>query len=440
MSMLPNTSDDYYEVADLTSRIYTACVSCYKETRIVEIMRLFPTASSTKSRYCQTIVVLFCILVTFFLALAAYANEKFYVGSSDGPPDVLMHQIPTFDQNVIADANGIENFAPDNPTYFGYHAETILQSDIVANHCQLFIPVYAEKDDFEAETPLPPVSSHVVYVELLLISGQSEVEIASTSFTVESTDHIPFNARVPLTTNLLPSGSTLQLRLWSAYDSVDNIWMIRSRALLPQITFINYQGDINHDDSVDLGDVILSLQTVISNQPQGEIYTDADISGDQLIGLADAVGILKISSGDRCSSNTPWYCHDQVACSAIGGFWSSGSSKCLYYSGGWSGTWQSLNSADTGTLYAMLYQTETTIEGDIQYTQFGCWNNSPLDISGIISNDFLDVTSTQYTCPDGIGRMSYTEAVISGNELSGNYDFTINGTSVDNGTFLLIRQ
>ncbi len=387
----------------------------------------------------NTFISICCLILTFCLAVTVFASERFYLGQSadGGPPDQLMSEVPTFPPSVIAYHSPIGNLP-----FFGYLAENMLQADITADYCQFLLPVYAQKKDFTSENSIPPVNSHDINVELILINNQNEVEIASASFTVTSNDHLPFIAKVPLSVNYLPNGSTLQVKMWTptSFDDEDEIYMVRSRALIPHITFINYKNDINHDNSVDLVDLVIALQTITGSQPAASIFADADSNGDNRIGVVEAVKILQVSSNDRCSSKTPWYCHDQDACSSIDGIWSSSDSNCLYYNGGWSGTWQSSADSDTGNLHSMLYQTRDSISGDIQFTHFECNNNSPISITGNISDNKLNLISGSYTCPDGIGNVTLTDTVSSENELVGDYEITIDNALVDYGTFSLSRQ
>jgi hypothetical protein len=58
-------------------------------------------------------------------------------------------------------------------------------------------------------------------------------------------------------------------------------------------------GDINHDLSVDLTDVIAALQVAVNVPPAEELYTDTEVNGDIRIGLEEAVYALQVVSGLR---------------------------------------------------------------------------------------------------------------------------------------------
>ncbi len=55
-------------------------------------------------------------------------------------------------------------------------------------------------------------------------------------------------------------------------------------------------GDVNQDESIDLSDVICSLQVVTQTEPKNTINTiniDADINNDRKIGLEEALHVLR---------------------------------------------------------------------------------------------------------------------------------------------------
>ena len=56
-------------------------------------------------------------------------------------------------------------------------------------------------------------------------------------------------------------------------------------------------GDINDDDSVDLGDAILSNQILCGITPAGSVHKGADVSGDGKIGTEEAIYVLQVVSG-----------------------------------------------------------------------------------------------------------------------------------------------
>ena len=60
-------------------------------------------------------------------------------------------------------------------------------------------------------------------------------------------------------------------------------------------------GDIDHSGTVDMGDVILALQVCanITPHPSVSIDTDADVNGDDNIGLKEGIYALQVVSKIR---------------------------------------------------------------------------------------------------------------------------------------------
>ncbi len=58
-------------------------------------------------------------------------------------------------------------------------------------------------------------------------------------------------------------------------------------------------GDVNHDGAVDLADVVLTLQMLASIVPAQPVFKDADVNGDDKIGLPEAIYILQKAVGIR---------------------------------------------------------------------------------------------------------------------------------------------
>ena len=77
---------------------------------------------------------------------------------------------------------------------------------------------------------------------------------------------------------------------------VHNLYGDPSIQLIPSFTFI---GDIDGSGIVDLRDAILSLQIVSSLPPAESLYNEADVNGDNRIGLEETVYILQDISGQR---------------------------------------------------------------------------------------------------------------------------------------------
>ncbi len=57
--------------------------------------------------------------------------------------------------------------------------------------------------------------------------------------------------------------------------------------------------DVNDDDIIDLKDLILVLQVMAHKSLSEPINLDADFSGDGLIGMAEAVGLIQVLAGFR---------------------------------------------------------------------------------------------------------------------------------------------
>jgi hypothetical protein len=58
-------------------------------------------------------------------------------------------------------------------------------------------------------------------------------------------------------------------------------------------------GDINNDGVVDLADAILAFQVTSAVNIMVRVYNEADVNGDQNIGLPEMIFILQKASGAR---------------------------------------------------------------------------------------------------------------------------------------------
>ncbi len=58
-------------------------------------------------------------------------------------------------------------------------------------------------------------------------------------------------------------------------------------------------GDINNDGVVNLTDAILALQVSSAVNITARVYNEADVNGDQKIGLPEMIFILQKASGAR---------------------------------------------------------------------------------------------------------------------------------------------
>ena len=65
------------------------------------------------------------------------------------------------------------------------------------------------------------------------------------------------------------------------------------------VTSVNFRGDVNDDNKVDLMDAILALQVMSRISPAQTVYKKADVNGDKRINLIDAIYILQKITGLR---------------------------------------------------------------------------------------------------------------------------------------------
>ena len=59
----------------------------------------------------------------------------------------------------------------------------------------------------------------------------------------------------------------------------------------------NIPGDFNYDGHTDLTDAIICLKLISGIIPENSIYLNADVNGDDRIGLEDILYIMQKSSG-----------------------------------------------------------------------------------------------------------------------------------------------
>jgi Dockerin type I domain len=57
------------------------------------------------------------------------------------------------------------------------------------------------------------------------------------------------------------------------------------------------KGDVNDDSSVDLADAILALQVMAEIEPSATAHKEADVNGDNKIGIEEVIYILQKVSG-----------------------------------------------------------------------------------------------------------------------------------------------
>lgn len=64
------------------------------------------------------------------------------------------------------------------------------------------------------------------------------------------------------------------------------------------ITVESASGDVNHDGSVNISDVILIVESVLGNTPSNFYAEDADLNGDGVININDVINVVNIILGE----------------------------------------------------------------------------------------------------------------------------------------------
>jgi hypothetical protein len=107
--------------------------------------------------------------------------------------------------------------------------------------------------------------------------------------------------------------------------------------------------------------------------------------------------------------------------------------------GNWQGTWNSVYS-DTGDLNIDITQSGTSLSGNLTVTNTECGTFNNLNLSGSVSGNIIAVYTSAY-CPldDSYNELEYTNGVVNGNSIFGNYYVYSDGYYWDSGTFSLTR-
>ncbi len=110
------------------------------------------------------------------------------------------------------------------------------------------------------------------------------------------------------------------------------------------------------------------------------------------------------------------------------------------FSGSWSGTYASTSGGTSGNVSGNITQTGTTLTGTLSVTNTACGNFSNLSLTGSVSGNVASFQMST-TCPlDGsYDQLQYTNGILSGNTMNGNYAVYRDGAWNDSGTFALSR-
>ncbi len=91
-------------------------------------------------------------------------------------------------------------------------------------------------------------------------------------------------------TGLTP-GTSYYFVIRTVSECDPGIYSVYSREVFASTLFL--KGDVDNSKSVDLADAILCLQITAGITPPVPLFVDAEINGDQKLGIQDAVGILQ---------------------------------------------------------------------------------------------------------------------------------------------------
>lgn len=109
------------------------------------------------------------------------------------------------------------------------------------------------------------------------------------------------------------------------------------------------------------------------------------------------------------------------------------------FSGNWQGNWYS-DYSGSGDISGSIVQAETNLSGDITLTNTECGDFYNLPLSGTISGNTATFALNAHCPSDGSNNsLRYTDVVISGNTMTGNYSVYSNNVFYDSGYFSLTR-
>jgi hypothetical protein len=125
------------------------------------------------------------------------------------------------------------------------------------------------------------------------------------------------------------------------------------------------------------------------------------------------------------------------------GFAYGGLAHAADFFGEWSGSWSS-NGGGGGDLSAVISQSGTSLSGTLTIRGTDCTGHRDfegLELTGTVTGDTasFDVSAT---CPsdNSFNELRYTNATLSGNTMSGDYEVYSDGEFWDSGTFTLTRK
>lgn len=109
------------------------------------------------------------------------------------------------------------------------------------------------------------------------------------------------------------------------------------------------------------------------------------------------------------------------------------------FAGNWQGSWTS-SYGQRGYLSASITQSETNLSGILGITGTECGDFINLSLSGSVSGNIASFQSYAFCVYDSSdNNLSYTNAVISGNTMTGIYNVYSDGEFWDSGAFSLTR-
>jgi hypothetical protein len=106
--------------------------------------------------------------------------------------------------------------------------------------------------------------------------------------------------------------------------------------------------------------------------------------------------------------------------------------------GKWSGKWTS-KSGDWGSLVLRLTQSGSSLTGEMDLGNTDCGNVYDIPLTGTINNDVITVNAS-HTCQGEKGTLKYTDGVVSGNTINGDFSLYVGGGLYDSGTYKVTKQ
>jgi hypothetical protein len=133
--------------------------------------------------------------------------------------------------------------------------------------------------------------------ELIHPISEEEIRQAISQNKLVLTIRIVSSNRNPVSPELAAlDGKSIPAYDWMSNELLGNVKVNISMAPRPV-----RRGDLDDSGHIDLADVILALQICVKLQPASDIYVDADTSGDQKIGVQEALFVMQVVAGNRWS-------------------------------------------------------------------------------------------------------------------------------------------